>query len=425
MISRIPVEVKKFCEFLSSRYILRHLVLACIGMYFMTVWMEGSISITHSDYRAFEQLGSALISPGVLEPAYIQLWPTISHLPCNLTLIQTGPLSGFLEHSGNCQGFIASVILINVESGHRQAAEIVKPNKINWRVPMEKITQALLTLYSNVLPDELLQEVEWVKNDTILYHPTIVAINASVIDQIQIAASMAKDGMNGMQRGDSIMWEKHIVRGLSRDFNLSCYHAAQFKNIWIVGTSESRRLFDHICSAIFSTTPILEKTTMTSQCGNIHFVNTCQWDCGCNFTAFFDSLGHDRSGQFISVSCGLHSEYLKGSSYLEVSLHALSDRAQRLKLNQTRVQFRVSNAVNPFKTVPQKLAIARNNFRYQMFRDMALSTLLASDVHIIDAFRISEPVFDLSEDHVHFPPWVYGELARIFLNSLCDVQFQI
>lgn len=421
MICCIPVEVKTFCGFPPGRYVLLHLLLVCIGMYFITVWKEGSISIEHSDYRAFVQPGSAFISPTLLEPAYIQLWPTISHLPCNLTLKQTGPLSGFLEHSGNCQGFIASVILINGESDHRQAAEIVKPNKVTWRAPMEKITQALLTLYANVLPDELLQEVEWVKDDTTLYHPNIAALNVSVIDQIQLAASMAKDDTNGMQRGDPILWEKHTLRGLSRDFNLSCYHAAQFKKIWIVGTSESRRLFDHICSAIFSTTSILEKTAMTSQCGNIHYVNTCQWDCGCNFTTFFDSLESDRSGQFISASCGLHSEYLKGSSYLQVSLRELSDRAQRLKLNQTKVQFRVSNAVNPFKTVPQKLAIARNNFRYQMYRDTALSTLMASDVHVMDAFRISEPIFDLSEDHVHFPPWVYGELARTFLTSLCDV----
>jgi len=275
-----------------------------------------------------------------------------------------------------------------------------------------------------VLPDELLQEVEWVNDDAILYHPNITALNASVIDQIQIAPSMATDDTNAMQRGDPILWEKHTLWGLSRDFNLSCYHAARFKEIWIVGTSESRRLFDHICSAIFSTTSILEKTTMTSQCGNIHYVNMCQWGCGCNFTTFFDSLESDRSGRLISASCGLHSEYLKGSSYLEVSLRELSERAQRLKLNQTKVQFRVSNAVNPFKTVPQKLAIARNNFRYQMFRDVALSTLLASDVHVMDAFRISEPVFDLSEDQVHFPPWVYGELARTFLNSLCDLQFK-
>jgi hypothetical protein len=102
-------------------------------------------------------------------------------------------------------------------------------------------------------------------------------------------------------------------------------------------------------------------------------------------------------------------------------MRILSDWAVRLEKNQTKVQFRASNAVNPFKTIPEKYVIARNNFRYQMFRDVALSTLLASDVHVIDAFRATEPVFDLSEDHVHFPPWVYGELARIFFKSLCDM----
>ena len=159
---------------------------------------------------------------------------------------------------------------------------------------------------------------------------------------------------------------------------------------------------------------------MNGQCGDIYFVNTCQWGCGCDFTPFFGSES-DLSGHLISASCGLHSEYLKGSSYLQTSLRGLSDYAQHLKINQTKVQFRVSNAVNPFKTIPEKLAVARNNFRYQMFRDVALSTLLDSDVHVMDAFRVTEPVFDLSEDHVHFPPWVYGELGRLFFNSLCDV----
>jgi hypothetical protein len=89
----------------------------------------------------------------------------------------------------------------------------------------------------------------------------------------------------------------------------------------------------------------------------------------------------------------------------------LRDCAQHRKTNQTKVPFRASNAVNAFKTIPEKYRIARNNFRYQNFRDIALSTLLGSDVHVIDAFRVTEPAFDLSEDRVHFPPWVYGELA--------------
>ena len=224
-----------------------------------------------------------------------------------------------------------------------------------------------------------------------------------------------------MQEDDFFFWDNYTLQGVPRDFDLSCYHSAPFRKIWIVGTSESRELFYHICSAISDTPPVLDKKTMHGQCGSLYFVNTCQWDCGCDFASFFDSEP-DLSGQLVSASCGLHSEYLKDSSYLETSLQGLSDWAHRLKTNQTKIQFRASNAVNPFKTIPEKYAIARNNFRYQMFRDVALSALLDSDVHVMDAFRVTEPVFDLSADHVHYPSWVYDELARLFYKSLCKMK---
>lgn len=63
--------------------------------------------------------------------------------------------------------------------------------------------------------------------------------------------------------------------------------------------------------------------------------------------------------------------------------------------------------------------VARNNVRYQMLRNVVLSTLRGSDVRVMDAFGATEPVFDQSEDHAHIPPWVYGELSQMFFNSLC------
>ena len=408
--------------FLPRRQVLFLLVLAGVGMYFTPSWTDG---LEHFAYHASLLPGRDLISPNMFEPPYIRLWPTVSHLPCNLTLKRSGHLSGFLEHSGNCQGFVGSVILIDVAGNRRQPAEISLPNKVTWHTSMENASDALLTIYSDVLPYELLTDVGWVKDDGVLYYPKITAVNASVIDeadhQTQIASSVIRNDKNIMQQDDSIFWDNYTLRGLPREFDLSCYHSAPFQKIWIVGTSESRELFHHICSAISDTPPVLDKKTMHGQCGNIYFVNTCQWDCGCDFTPFFNSEP-DLSRQLVSASCGLHSEYLKDSSYLETSLHGLSNWAHSLKTNQTKIQFRVTNAVNPFRTIPEKYVIARNNFRYQMSRDVAVSTLLNSDVHVMDAFRVTEPVFDLSADHVHYPTWVYDELARLFFKSLCKMK---
>jgi hypothetical protein len=70
-------------------------------------------------------------------------------------------------------------------------------------------------VYADVLPDELLQEVEWMKDDAVLYYPRITAVNASVIDeadhQTQIAASVAQDAI---QRDDSV-FGRNIPSGAS------------------------------------------------------------------------------------------------------------------------------------------------------------------------------------------------------------------
>lgn len=96
------------------------------------------------------------------------------------------------------------MILIDVE-GNRQAAEIVLPNKLTWRASMEKVDKALLTPYTDVLPHELLGEVEWVKDDSILYHPKVTAVNASVIDKAGHQTYSA--GKDALQQDQSILWE--------------------------------------------------------------------------------------------------------------------------------------------------------------------------------------------------------------------------
>ena len=358
-------------------------------------------------------------------PAYIQLRPTQSHQPCNLTFRQSGLFEGFLEQSGNCQGFIGSVILIDTENNQRQAANVAQPPYLTWRAAMKKIDVAQLILYSNVLPHELLEEATWVLDDAVLYSPTIKAVKATVIDEGKRPAHVAVSEQDMLPHdGVFSLWGNRTILDLPKEIDLSCYHSASYRKIWIIGTSESRRLFDHVCAAISSNPAdiaALDKRTTHSQCKNVYFVNTCQWGCGCDFRPFFESEA-DLTGQFVSLSCGLHGEYLEGSHHLQTALYGVREWAQRLEGNQTQIQFRVSNAVNPFKTVPKKLTIARNNFRYQMFRDLVLSSFRGSQVHVMDAFRATEAVFDLSEDHVHFPPWVYGELARIFLYSFCFIK---
>jgi len=62
-----------------------------------------------------------------------------------------------------------------------QAAETTLPNKVKWHTSKEKVNGALLTLYSDVLPHELLTYAEWVKGDAIVYYPT--AVDMSLIDE--------------------------------------------------------------------------------------------------------------------------------------------------------------------------------------------------------------------------------------------------
>ena len=50
---------------------------------------------------------------------------------------------------------------------------------------------------------------------------------------------------------------------------------------------------------------------------------------------------------------------------------------------------------------------------------MALSVLAPANIPVLDVFEMTEAVFDLSADHVHYHRWVIGEIARVFLESLC------
>jgi hypothetical protein len=200
-----------------------------------------------------------------------------------------------------------------------------------------------------------------------------------------------------------------------------------YDKIWIVGTSESRNLFDQLCAAISKPgggdipSP-LDKKVMYSQCGSFYFVNMCQWGCGCNFIPELLRMEQDLSNQLISVSCGLHSEVLEDWSFYEKSFLDLRDWATRLQVNGTRIQYRTANAVNFLKTIPESNKFVRNNFRYNMFRNKAMRVFHPYDsVDVLDAFAVTEAIFDLSVDHVHFQAWVYRALSDLFLERLCGI----
>ena len=196
------------------------------------------------------------------------------------------------------------------------------------------------------------------------------------------------------------------------------------RKVWIVGTSETRHLFEHLCFAIQNATMLerLSMNTTFSQCQNFYFVSMCYegGQCGCDFIPILlNNYESDLSNQFVSATCGLHGEYLQGAEFWESQFLQMKDWAAVLNKNNSMFQFRTTNAVNPFKTIPSKLTIARNNVRTRSFRDMALSTLVPANIPVLDVFEMTEAVYDQSGDHLHFPEWTYGEITRVFLESLC------
>ena len=367
-----------------------------------------------------------------LEPFCISLEPTQSNVSCNIILKLTSSLSGYLEGEGNCHGFVGTVILIHGQD-NRQLAHLSPPNQILWAHEMEGIERALVTVYENVLHHELLDAAHWVESPDVEYIPNITLRTASVIQ----AADFTENSLDNLPTNDekagidpfssfNQIWASKTFGNWSRDLDLSCVTGpnAKYKKVWIVGTSESRHLFEHICFAIENTTGFkpLDKGDAFSQCHNFYYVSMCSegGQCGCDFIpTLLNNYESDLSHQFVSATCGLHQEYLQGAEWWETKFLQMKDWAAVLNKNNSMFQFRTTNAVNPFKAVPPKLTIARNNVRTRSFRDMALSTLGLASIPVLDAFEMTEAVFDQSADHVHYPEWIYAEIARVFLESLC------
>ena len=85
------------------------------------------------------------------------------------------------------------------------------------------------------------------------------------------------------------IWPNKTFGNWSRDLDLSCVTGpnAKYKKVWIVGTSETRHLFEHLCFSIHNTTEVkpIDKFIGFSQCQNFYFVNMCYegGQCGCDF----------------------------------------------------------------------------------------------------------------------------------------------
>lgn len=96
----------------------------------------------------------------------------------------------------------------------------------------------------------------------------------------------------------------------------------------------------------------------------------------------------------------------------------LSDWAVNYSIRTGNVfQFRTSNAINPLKTRPSHLTLARNNVRSKLWAHLALQAFSRRNIAIFDVYRFTETIFWKSSDHVHFfsdRGEVYLSLARLF-----------
>lgn len=387
-------------------------------------------------------------------PAYIILHPT-SNITCTITIYQTSPFSGYFHSVGGCRGFVGTVILIAGRSPNsqntkweRQLANITPPANITWDIAMDKIERAALTIYHDILPEEILGPSVrgWIWDDSITYAPNITLVNVSVVPDSEMRPesldpNYALTTRESENCGKGFIWKDGNLLREGRNYTerhyyaLKCFNSSPYKKFWIVGTSESRMIFQQMCIALGKTIntrlgngtrvqneaiPPIDKRTMYANCGNINFVNMCQFGCGCKFLPHLNEIEPDLSGHWISASCGLHDEYLDGADEFISSFRELETWGRLMKPNNSHIQYRIVNAVNPHKTRPGKFKIARNNLKYSMLRNVACDILGSSPyLSVIDLFKITEPIYDLSRDAVHYYDWVYRELALSVMESLC------
>ena len=198
----------------------------------------------------------------------------------------------------------------------------------------------------------------------------------------------------------------------------------RYTNLVLLGTSETRNLFAQLCK-LQNNTVNVTKTTMQEKCGSVEFFNMCSIGCGCNFGLAVQKLSVRNGSTIISASCGLHGEYLLSSAGWRDLLEGLSQWASEYSSRSGNLfQFRTSNAINPLKTKPAHLVLARNNVRSKYWAYVAIQSFYKNNLALFDVYRYTEPLFWKSSDHVHFHGdggAVYASLAKLF-NSVIPLE---
>mmetsp|Transcript_3612 Transcript_3612/g.11235 ORF Transcript_3612/g.11235 Transcript_3612/m.11235 type:complete len:526 (-) Transcript_3612:10-1587(-) len=214
----------------------------------------------------------------------------------------------------------------------------------------------------------------------------------------------------------------------------------RYERIFLVGTSETRYLFDAICALRYPSTHRTElaHSTYRSRCGVFRFLSNCDdhgrfgkqacaTECSnLNRTLAALPLSEEplSSRDLVVYSCGLHQYRVslsqRRAQYLEVRA-ALSSSEQAADW-----VVRTTNAVN-FRRIRvrrycwsyltytrEREALMRNNLRAAAHARL-LRELIPAE-HLLDVYRITAPLWNQTKDHVHFQSWTYDALAALHLS---------
>jgi hypothetical protein len=223
-------------------------------------------------------------------------------------------------------------------------------------------------------------------------------------------------------QGNKLILSENLRSAVQRNSSRGMNSRRIYTRLVLLGTSETRALFAKLCG-LHGYSVNVNKTTKQEHCGEIEFYNMCAFSyCGCNFKQVLDKILFGNESAIISASCGLHKEHLMNHDKWRDLFQDLANWAANFSLHSGHVfQFRTSNAINPSKTKPSHLILARNNVRSKFWAQLALQAFSERNVAIFDTYRFTETVFWKTSDHVHFHAdggEVYLSLAKLFDNVI-------
>lgn len=219
-------------------------------------------------------------------------------------------------------------------------------------------------------------------------------------------------------RGNNLLLSEKFMSEVQKNASRGANTANEYTNLVLLGTSETRALFAKLCQ-IHGHPVLVNKTTARENCGNVTFYNMCTYyHCGCDFKGALENALVVNGSTIVSASCGLHGEYLLSEDRWRSLFENLAGWSANYSAQTGNLfQFRTSNAINPAKTRPSHLVLARNNVRSKFWAHLALEAFSQRNIAIFDVYRFTEPIFWRSSDHVHFHAnggEIYSSLARIF-----------